>query len=221
MKKLITLICLLFSGGLFPEGYAQSSFGFKGGVNLSQSNVTQPTTNEVKDMEFVVGNSYGLVFKHVEKGIAGIQLELNYNQKGYRERVRDKIDAHTLITENIEIPFMTHIMIGKNSTKFIINMGPYIGFLFSSRDYLVGESKPAASKESMNKYEFGILMGIGLVQYTPFGAFQFESRFSHGLTDIYQFNNQDGLRGSQYQVLNFSLAYLIDTKMFRSKSVRK
>lgn len=240
MNKLSTKFLLLFFSFIIIEGHAQSSFGLKGGFNFSRSNHTQiGSTSIQKDIDFLIGNNYGLVFKHVEKGIAGIQLELNYSQKGYKERVKEGSAGRMLVTENIELPFMTHIMIGKENTKFIINLGPYLGFLFNATEnfaakgekpevdsedalpgYFEAEFKSLGGQENTNRYEFGILFGLGLVQYTPIGAFQVETRFSHALTDIYKFNNQDGLKGFQYQVLNLSLAYLIDSRAFRAKSKR-
>jgi hypothetical protein len=212
MKKILKIaLFTFFAFFCYNTVSAQSRLGVKGGQNISLVAFTPE-----RNLDYLPGREYGLVFTHVHKGIAGIQLEVKYAEKGYSEKITGGGNSITTI-QYIEIPFLTHLTFGKKSTKFLMNFGPYIGYGFNIAEPKVVVEVPENQNPApeFNSWDFGMAVGMGVVQHLPIGTFQLEARVSHGLIDIYKFNILDGLNGSQNQVGGVSLAYLIGSSKKR------
>jgi hypothetical protein len=188
---------------------AQTHIGVKGGRSFSEAGFTPSL-----EIDHLAANNFGLVFTHVEKGIAGIIVEVNYIQKGFVLAPVDLAYRFYNRLDYVEVPFLTHLTFGRSTTKFVLNFGPYVGFLLDTKEVFINNREGVSRSEiglhgDYNKMDFGLAGGIGIIQSLPIGTFLLEGRFSHGFMDIYQFNPMEGVRASQNQVLNFSIAYLI------------
>jgi hypothetical protein len=124
------------------------SIGISGGKGVSN---TYFSGNNLQKMIPIIGMRFGLVFQHKTTKHLGVQLEINYVQKGLGISNGGAVDyssipnptdtgKNTLVASDkyvvdyerkisyIEIPILTHFEMGKNKFRVIINVGPQIGF---------------------------------------------------------------------------------------------
>lgn len=212
MNKTILILITLFLSLLAnaqEDFKSETYFGVKMGGNnsrmLSTPNVKQDLHN---------GLTGGMVFKHLSQKSLGIQIELNYIQAGWSE----KLDAESIYTRHlnyIQLPFMSHLSLG-NKTRFVFNLGPYVSYLLSeSEEVSLAEGtieKDYYGKKADGKGDFGLCMGLGIGQKTAIGMFQLESRISSSLTDIFTTNPISGFSSSKSLNAELCLYYLVDLK---------
>ncbi|PIQ22723.1 MAG: hypothetical protein COW65_01445 [Cytophagales bacterium CG18_big_fil_WC_8_21_14_2_50_42_9] len=181
------------------------NIGVKGGTSFSQLNF-----NPTIDQTFTRGILGGVVFQYIDHANVGIQIELNYVQKGWTEQL-DTITTYRRSLNYLELPFMTHVTLGKNNSNFIINFGPAVSYLLSNTDSinLINESDTLRyyQKSINNKIDFGLTLGIGFAKKTVIGIFELEGRFTYGFNNI--INKSQGLTVASNQNITVSLSYLI------------
>ena len=178
--------------------------GIKGGTSFSQVSF-DPSI----DQTFTRGIVGGVVLQYLDQERLGIQLELNYVQKGWTEQL-DTITTFRRNLNYLELPLMTHITLGKNNSKFIIHLGPSISYLLSNTDSisLVNESDTLSYyQKNLNKLDYGLTLGIGFARETAIGTFQLEGRFTYGFSNVISKNQ--GVIASSNQNVTVSLSYLI------------
>ena len=192
----------------------ETYFGIKGGMNTAGI-VSEP----IIFLDIYPGFTGGILFKHISQNSLGIQAELCYSQSGWSENL-DSTSVYQRRLDYIQLPIMTHISIGKKSTRIIVNLGPYISYLLSDSEkieLLDGmEAKDYYGKKISNQVEFGMCFGVGVFQKTPAGSFQIEGRITYGLSDKFNNSADLSLESSQNILAELSLSYLIDYKKVRS-----
>lgn len=185
----------------------ETKVGIKGGVNLSRFNFEPDITQE-----FRTGYTAGLVFKHIAQPKLGVQLEVNYVQRGWSEILSDG-SSYTRTLDYVEVPFMTHVAFGRN-TRFILNLGPNASFLLSNPDSIApltpGNTEGYYQKEIDSNFMIALSLGIGLAKITSFGEFQLEARLTQGFNDL--LGNNQGVSMSNSTNVGVTLAYLLSTR---------
>lgn len=86
--------------------------GVNGGMNFSNVSFTpkikQKTTN---------GMTGGLTVRYISEKyfamICGLQMELNYSQRGWTELIEENTDTYSREMNYLEIPFLAHLAFGK------------------------------------------------------------------------------------------------------------
>ena len=129
-KKFFTLLFVL---SLFISGYAQHQdfkteiyIGAKGGDAFSSVRFYP-----FVQTNYLTGNLGGLVFRLLSEPHIGFQIELNYIQKGWKEKPFTGQFANVSYSHHlnyVDVPIMTHVNIGKKAFRFILNLGPEFGF---------------------------------------------------------------------------------------------
>lgn len=182
----------------------QTMLGINAGINASEVYFS-PVVNQIPTLG-IVG---GITFKYISEPHLGIQLELNYTQKGWEEDL-DTSNVFNRKCNYIELPFMTHIEIGKKKTKFLINFGPTVSYLISSSKtmFLVDENEMMSyyNTEIDNKIELGLCVGLGVLKSSKIGEFLLEARFNQGINNI--FKSEEVFSYSLNQVLGVKMSYL-------------
>lgn len=73
--------------------------------------------------------------------ICGIQGEINFSQRGWKEVIEDgSNNTYHRAMNYIEVPLLAHLAFGKdkgNGARFIINLGPQVGFLLGEKNITV------------------------------------------------------------------------------------
>lgn len=201
MKKILSAILFmaLSLGSLFAQKDIfdkELHIGFSGG-GLSSSIDFQPSKPQITHL----GLHGGVSAKFISENHLGLQLELNYSQKGWAEEFEPESDfEYTRTLHYLELPFMTHIYFG-NKTRFVFNAGPQIGFLFgdatsmsnSFKTHLnnmteVSPNDPAVAQYNadLKRFDYGITGGLGMEMRSGIGNFQLEGRYYFGLGDIFE-----------------------------------
>ena len=207
MKRILIIAFFILLS--FHNINAQNEFkpktylGIIQGVNFSQVDFDITGIEQ----KFLSGYSGGLIFRYVSEPIAGIQIELNYTEKGWSGKI-DTSAYYNGRLSYIEMPLLTHITLGKNKTYFTINFGPYGSYqikddIESSIDYPV---------EIDNKFEFGYCLAAGLGFRFSIGLFQIEGRYLNSLTNFFNKSTNLQVNASRNQVINISFTYLIKLK---------
>ena len=191
--------------------YAQQKFqpelavGIRGGYQFSRI-----TFDPVPPQQLNQGYTAGLILQYLSQAQLGIQLEINYSQRGWAapdigaplEFKRDQ--------DYLEIPLLTHFAIGKKNFRFVINAGSYVSYLIDNRFTFLGpgEAQPYYYLPTDNKWGFGLAGGLGLALRSGIGVIQLEARGALGLTDLYSPSNQDIFNTSTEQFFGGQLSYL-------------
>lgn len=200
------------------------SIGINGGVNLSNVSF-EPRIKQGK----LIGPSAGLTARYISekyfKMICGIQAEINYSQRGWKENIDDGSgDTYQRTMNYLEIPLLAHLAFGKdqgNGARFIINLGPQIGFLLNEQETRSAswntENRPNGTtgqygKFADNKFDYGIVGGGGLEIRTGIGHFLLEARYYFGLSDFYNSTKKDYFSRSAHSYIGGRLTYLFDLK---------
>ena len=157
--------------------------------------------------------------------ICGIQMEINYSQRGWKESIEDGSgDTYQRAMNYIEIPLMAHLAFGKDKghgVRFIINLGPQVGFLLSENEKKSDPWHPSErpngvneqyGKMAENKFDYGIIGGGGLEARTGIGNFILEARDYFGLSDFYNSTKKDFFSRSAHSYIGGKLTYLFDLK---------
>ena len=194
--------------------------GVSGGIDFSSVSFSRKVAQNK-----LMGVNGGVTVRWITEKNLGLQLEVNFSQKGWKEDIEQMDEEKTLSMSNpfysrtlnyIDIPLLTHIYLGGNKIRFFVNMGPQIGFfLYENRsENLNGESipnKPNAQHtlQIEKKIEWGLGGGPGLEFRSNAGYFLLEGRYYYGLSDIYSTRRGDAFSKASNQIIAVKLSYLI------------
>lgn len=232
MKKqsiiaLLSFLCLL--AGIPVHAQLQDprhnlAIGINGSVNLSSVSF-EPS---IKEKTFLTP-SFGVTIRYISerylKMFCGIQAEINYSQRGWKENIDDGTgDTYQRSMNYVEVPLMAHLAFGKDKgygARFVLNLGPQIG-------YLLGESEKKSEawhpnerpsgviwqygKMAESKFDYGIVGGVGIEARTGIGNFLLEARYYFGLSDFYHSTKKDPFSRSAHSYIAGRLTYLFDLK---------
>jgi hypothetical protein len=184
-----------------PEMYVGVTAGATGSMVLFNPAVTQ---------SYLLGYNGGLVFRYIAEKNVGMQAELNFSQRGWKE-------ASGLFTKQlnyIELPFMTHIYMG-NKNRFFINIGPKISYLLSEKVMVNGTTNSTEVQQAtpvQNAFDYGLCGGIGCSFNIKGNILQIDTRAYYALSDIYSNNKSDYFANSNTANVSVNLAWLIQIK---------
>ena len=156
--------------------------------------------------------------------MCGIQAEINYTQRGWKEDIDDGSDNTYNRTMNyIEVPLLAHLAFGKDAldkgTKFFINMGPQVAFFLNEKEKMSEDWNPAYRPNGVNqqygkwvenKFDYGLLGGLGVELSTKAGHFLLEGRYYYGLADFWGSSKKDEFGRSGHSYMGVKLTYLFD-----------
>jgi len=198
------------------------AIGINGGINMSKVSFN-PTIKQ----NSLNGINGGITIRYTcEKyfsTLCSLQLETNYSQRGWNENIDDGSNNTYQRTINyLEIPFMAHLGWGKEQKglQFFLNAGPQANIYLSDKEEKGGgewdiSNRPNDVTEQYgkavdNKFDYGIVMGIGFELTTKLGHFTLEGRYYYGLGDVFGATKKDyfSRSGNSSTIVKFS--YLID-----------
>ncbi|MBQ1874643.1 MAG: PorT family protein [Paludibacteraceae bacterium] len=168
-----------------PEMY----IGVQGGVEASTvlfrptvSNMNDPFTNGV-----ILGADAGFVFRYAAHKVCGVQVELNYMHRGWREHTETATYQRHL--HYLEIPFLMHLYFKQEGkVRGFVNLGPQIGVCVGD-SYSGIQPGAATSKQYQsidNRFDWGLAGGLGMyVRTEKAGLYQLELRANYSLGGPY------------------------------------
>ena len=196
--------------------------GFNGGININSVSFS-PTVRQ----KSLMGINGGLTARYISEKyfsmICGIQAEVNYSQRGWKEIIEDGTeDTYHRAMNYLEVPLLAHLAFGKdrgNGVRFVLNLGPQIGFLINEKEYKSAawhpEDRPYGvnvqyDKAAENKFDYGIIGGGGVEIRTGIGHFVAEARYYFGLSDFFNSTKKDYFSRSAHSYITAKLTYLFD-----------
>jgi hypothetical protein len=197
------------------------SVGFAGGAGTSSVSFV-PTIKQT----FSPGITGGLVLRYTSEKyfwlVSATQLEVNFSQRGWTELIEDGSgNEYTRVINYVEIPFLTHLGVGREYRGFqgYLNLGPQIGFSLGDKEYYGGKLPWDVTHRPNNvveqygkaldkKFEYGITGGIGVELKTGIGTFGLEGRYYFGLSDIFNNSKKDYFARSANSTISVRAAYM-------------
>ncbi|MDR0833342.1 MAG: PorT family protein [Candidatus Symbiothrix sp.] len=221
IRSAMTLVCffLLVTGHCSLLTAQEQTFHSEWniGVNAGMT-FSKIRFNPAVPQTFLQQYEGGITFRYItEKGF-GFQAEVNYSMRGWKEKT-DTISYFNNYSRSLvyaELPLLTHVYFDMSKhTRFIINAGPQLGYYLSEThdgtSNLVGEYNVDALKVK-NKFDYGILGGMGVELRTGIGKFVLEGRYYFGLSDVFDTKKtaeHDYFAASGNQVVGVKLTYFI------------
>ena len=184
-----------------PEMYIGANLG------VTESMVS---FNPVITQGFLMGYNGGIVFRYIAEKNVGMQAELNFSQRGWKEAS----GLYTRQLNYVELPFMTHIYVG-NKTRFFLNIGPKVSYLISENTLLNrtgGSSDVQHITPVKNPFDYGLCAGLGLLFNVKGKILQLDTRANYGLSDIFANTKLDYFATSSNFDLSVNLAWLFQVK---------
>ena len=178
--------------------------GINGGLNMnSVSFDPKIKQNTLNGMEMGVTMRY--MSEKYFKMMCGVQMEINYSQRGWSEKIEDGSgNTYSRTMNYVEIPLLAHLAFGKDAlnrgVKFFINAGPQIGLLIGESESmenidmntLTNTQKAVYGDKIQNKFDYGIAGGGGIEFRTKkVGSFLLEGRYYFALSDFYSTTKKD------------------------------
>lgn len=137
---------------------------------------------------------------------SGVQLELNFKQKGWKQHY-DNNDEFSVSLDYIEIPLLTHFEAGEKwKIRPMMNVGPFVAFMLDQKITNnvtdLANRLPYQNAEIDNPFEFGLIAALGAIANFNKFATSLEFRFNQTWTHIY---NQSVMSFSQNQIYGLCL----------------
>jgi len=221
--RIVALFILLVCGG---QVYSQTksfvpelSYGFNGGVTFSKIGFNSYFLRvpQVLLQQF----SGGLTVRYISENHFGIQVELNYSQRGWKERTDTiNLNKYSRSIAYLEMPLMTHIYFNlAKPVRLFFNLGPQINFYLGEKEIerdIVDDKLNTNLRETTSYYDisvqhsfdYGLKGAMGLEFRTKAGSFILDGRYYYGLSDIFNTTRSDWFQSSHNQVIGVNLSYL-------------
>ncbi len=221
MKKVLLLLLLLITAAY---AYSQDkfqpemSFGVNSGVNISRVSFSPRIPQDM-----LIQYTGGFTFRYITEKNCGLQAELNYSLRGWKEThdilINTQENFYTRSLAYIELPIMSHFYIdlGKKF-RVLFFLGPQLSYLMKEkeleRDLKVSPDDTNLlrpyyyDKEVERPFEYGIVGGLGVELRTGIGSFVLDGRFYHSLRDIFKTDRSEMFQKSLNMVIGVKLGYL-------------
>lgn len=171
------------------NGQKQTYLGVKAGYNYSTVNFKHLLIPQNIVEGYNPGVHLGIMgISYLQKNV-GLQFELNYSQKGWKQVFNTGEPDFVTDLDYVELPILINLYLGKRKTRFFINLGTYIEYLIRVKAGAtptdVGNSSFYPYDESRdNKFGYGYRAGGGIYRDFNFGTLFLEGAFVFGLSDI-------------------------------------
>ena len=191
-KYMRNWLIILFLIGISIDINAQILAGVKIGTNITSINYDEKPGQPVYNMDRKIGYMGGLVFQQFSTRNFGLQIELNYIQKGWKTAYDTTFNTqYERNIEYLDIPFLTHASFGINKSEFIIELGFFTGFALQSSEVfydagIAREQEYEFEPDRDNRIEYGLQGGVGIKRKFKFGILQLEGNYSFTFNSVYK-----------------------------------
>jgi len=227
LTGIIALFIFFLCGG---QTYSQTdsfvpewSYGVNGGLTFSKVGFNSYFVRvpQVLFKQF----SGGITVRYISENHFGIQGELNYSQRGWKEQT-DTVNLNTYSRSiaYLELPVLTHIYFNlAKPVRLFFNLGPQVNFYLGEKEIdrdIVDDKLDTNPRQTTPYYDISIqhffdygLKGVmGLEFRTKAGSFILDGRYYYGLSDIFNNGKSDWFQSSHNQVMGLNLTYLFRIK---------
>jgi len=224
--KLTGIIALFIFLGYGEEVYSQTksfapelSYGINGGLTFSKIGFNSYFLRvpQVLFEQF----SGGITVRYISENHFGIQGELNYSQRGWKERTDTiNLNKYNRSIAYLELPVMTHIYFSlAQPVRLFFNLGPQVNFYLGEKEIqrdVIDDKLYTNPRQTISYYDisvqhsfdYGLKGAMGLEFRTKSGSFILDGRYYYGLANIFNTTRGDWFQSSHNQVLGVNLTYL-------------
>ena len=193
-----------------PEIY----FGVHGGVSASTV-LFSPSTGTMRPITnaCVLGGTGGFVFRYARHKYCAVQVELNYEHRGWAEK--NDNGSYNRDLHYIELPLLMNINFGSKRWRGFFNLGPQIG-------YCVGDNGGAGTQISTelthynpldHPFDWGLAAGVGFYYRSrKAGLYEFEARFDYSFGGMFNTRPIDHFTMANPMDLSLNVAWLWEFK---------
>lgn len=187
-------------------------FGIKSGINL-----TDLTNNSGPyDEQLIPRFQASLVLRKCLTHVFSFQPELQYSRQGFLIKINNSNLSNTSVTRNsvseyLNLSSLFRFDLGKNQTKFILMVGPYLGYCINWKNEVSYDNKKinywVSDWSSTNRIEIGGSVGFGISHsLTNNDQIVLDSKLSYGFNGIAKNVGAPNNRNNLYN--SFSIGYL-------------
>lgn len=184
-----------------PETYFGLNFGETASMMYFKPTVLQ---------SYLLGYNGGLIFRYIGKKNFGVQAELNYSQRGWKEK--DGLFARQF--NYIELPFMTHFNFGNHFRTFF-NIGPKISYLYSDKITIDNSTNNTAEQHISPveyPFDYGFCAGLGFLMNVRGQVLQLEARGNFSISDVFSNAKKDYFDNSNNLNVAVNVSWLFQKK---------
>ncbi len=190
-KVVVILVAVLCSAGAVAQDRSENRtyVGIKAGYNYG----TAAFGHALQRINIVEGYNPGIHvgligINYMEKNI-GLQVELNYTQKGWAQLFDNNAPKFVTDLNYIEMPMYMNVYIGRKKTRMYFNLGIYA-------EYLIGVKASAIPTDTQGydfypydssrdrKFGYGMIAGGGFYRDFSFGTILIQGAFSYGISNV-------------------------------------
>ncbi|MBQ3673679.1 MAG: PorT family protein [Paludibacteraceae bacterium] len=193
-----------------PEIY----FGVHGGVSASSIMFSPAVENMTPITQAcVLGGNGGFVFRYAVHKYCALQVELNYQHRGWREHN----DAGTYSRElhYVELPLLMNVNFGSERWRGIFNLGPQLGYCVADNGGKGTQIGTTTVQYELidHKFDWGLAAGLGFYYRSRnAGLYQFEARFNYSFGGIFGTGLIDHFNMASPMDLSLNIAYMWEFK---------
>ncbi len=204
-----TLLCLVWTAvwaqDAAPDYRPQTELGLRSGLTLGRLN-TAPSSAQ----RFLPGMASGLIFRHFEQRNLGVQLELNFAQRGWGENIEGP-DSYERRLSYVEVPFYTMIGFGRRGFRVYLSAGTFVSYLLGEQEN-ARVTDPANAREYFgrrveNPVDYGLGGGLGIRLPVMGQVLAVEGRFHQSFGQLFTTLDNRTLNTNS-QAVTLSVAYL-------------
>ncbi|MEO9802870.1 MAG: porin family protein [Reichenbachiella sp.] len=222
MQKAI-FIFLVFLGITLSNGanaQRKTYLGVKGGYNLSKAYFFHSFFGSDIVTGFESGFQGGIIAMNYLRNHVGLQAELLYSQKGWRQKFSNGEPDFVTELSYVELPLLVNIYSGKDRLHFFANGGCFVEYLVNVKQSATpsdvsGQEFSPFEESRDNKFGYGFRGGIGTFYDFNFGTILLESSFTYSLSDMMDAGQLSSHTSTDHipttsknMVIGFSLAYM-------------
>lgn len=214
------VVCLLASRSVSAQASAGETqpvwgyVGLKGGGHFSEVLFDDTFRPVNMRTSFVYGKHFGLAGKLFLARHAGIQSEVIFIEKGYKQLLDSGFYSTKM--NYVEVPLLMNAYLGNRKNEFFVNLGPYLEFFLNQSEELLGEVGDAEEfypfdAGSDRTMGYGLRASGGINRLFGFGLLQLEGGVTISISDMLVSDRltSNVPDGSKHLVGFVSLAYMI------------
>lgn len=235
-----TILSLSLAGNCWGQVGQQLntlSIGVNGGVALNQVSFS-PNISQTFHIAPTMGVTLRYTHEKYYGMICAFQTELNYIQLGWKESIYSASneplpDTYSRNLSYLQLPVLASLGFGKLERGFkgYLVAGPQLSYLigdtekrsetWTTREVLIEDVAMTIpdrnnnvfqqyGMEVQNKFEYGIVAGLGCELSTRIGHFLVEGRYYMGLSNIFAATKSDVFSRSANNTITAKVTYLFD-----------
>jgi hypothetical protein len=219
-RTAILVGCLIASHGIASaQAHYNSKFSIGGHTGITLSKIA--FTPSVKSA-MVMGEMAGIQMRYWEERNFGLIIEVNYEQRGWKEDFEEYPFEFERKLDYIQVPLLTNIFFGGKHVNGFFNLGPEFGYMIGTSytsnfdvnnvthiaDFPSNRETDQLSMEPNKKFDYGISAGAGIEFIIKRRhRVRLEGRYYFGIGNIFPDERKDTFQSSRSSSIMVTLGY--------------